>query len=285
MKQAIKSPAIDIDMLTMALQAGDLDTGWWLDTYSGNVIPAPEENEDSVEQQLLEESRRDPSRYLVIEPIAESILLELMESFIATLEEEVLCEQLYDALKKKQPVWHFKNTLSSMPEYEDDWYAFKEQFYALQARQWLRDRVLDYKEVGAGVAEEDIRPKPAPAPDAGMMILLELRVEHGSEHRRYIVWQQETELVLTLFSEQSEQQQQLLAEVSINRHQLGGINHILETYRPYIDTNFNEQSFSVHMIYNNTGFRGELQGGLNNEPFHSLLTTLDMLLGVPLIKA
>ena len=67
MKQKVKSPAIDIDMLTMALQAGDLDTGWWLDTHSGDVIPAPEENGDTIEQQLIEKHQRDPERFVVIE--------------------------------------------------------------------------------------------------------------------------------------------------------------------------------------------------------------------------
>ena len=115
-RQAIKSPAIDIDMLTMALQAGDLDTGWWLDTHSGDVIPAPAENGDAVDQQLIDEQLITPERYIVIEPIPESVHLELMESYIATLEEEEICASLYQALEKNPPVWHFKNALSAAPE-------------------------------------------------------------------------------------------------------------------------------------------------------------------------
>jgi hypothetical protein len=83
-KSADKPPAIDIDMLTMALQAGDLDTAWWLDTQNGDVIPAPEPDGDAIEQKLIKERQRSPDRYIDIKPIANSIHIELMESYIAT---------------------------------------------------------------------------------------------------------------------------------------------------------------------------------------------------------
>ena len=279
MKENVKSPAIDIDMLTMALQAGDLDTGWWLDTHSGDVIPAPEENGDSVEQQLIDKSHRDPDRFIVIEPVAETIHFELMESFISTLEEEAACAQLYEALQKKQPGWHFKNVLSGMPECEDEWYAFKEQFYALQARQWLRDRLLEYKEVSEGFVEKQIQTVQEASRDT--ITWLELKLEHENQQRRYLIWQQDSELMLTLI-----QQQQLLAEKPVNQHQMSGINHILETYRPYIDTTLNEQQpYEVHMSYRGLNSSGEIQGALKNEPFQTLVMTLDIMLGVPLLKA
>ena len=282
MKQKVKSPAIDIDMLTMALQAGDLDTGWWLDTHSGDVIPAPEENGDAIEQRLIEKHHRDPERFVVIEPVSDTIHYELMESFISTLEEEAACTELYEALKKKQPGWHFKNVLAGMPECEDDWYAFKEQFYALQARQWLRDRFLDYKEyqeVSETVSDRQLMPLETPTSE--MLTCLELEVEHNDQQRRYVIWQQESELMLTLFH-----QQQLFAETPINQHQMSGINHIVETYKLCIGTSLNEQqAFDVSMTYRSMNSTGEIQGTFNDEPFHTLVTTLDIMLGVPLIKA
>ncbi len=281
MKQKVKSPAIDIDMLTMALQAGDLDTAWWLDTHSGDVIPAPEENGDTVEQRLIEKSQHDPERFVVIEPVSQTIHYELMESFISTLEEEAACAELYEALQKKQPGWHFKNVLAGMPECEDDWYAFKEQFYALQARQWLRERLLEYKEYKEAGEEVSDRHIPLQPTSSETLTCLELTVDYNEQQRRYIVWQQDSEMMLTLFY-----QQQLFAEVSINEHQISGMNHIIETYRPYIGSNLNDQqTFDVSMTYRNTNSSGLIQGTLNDEPFHTLVTTLDLMLGVPLIKA
>jgi len=281
-RQAIKSPAIDIDMLTMALQAGDLDTGWWLDTHSGDVIPAPTDNGDAVDQQLLNEQKTSPDRYIVIEPISESVHLELMESYIATLEEEEICEALYQALEKNQPVWHFKNALSAAPECEDNWYAFKEQFYALQARQWLRDRYLDYRELAQGPEQENSFTADIIAGE--VRACLDMNLNYQGEQRRYLISQQDRELVLTLFAEQ-QGQQQLLAESSINQNQLDGINHILETYRPYIDVNANDRGLNVQMIYRAAGTEGEVRGCVTDEPFRTLITTLDMLLGVPSLKA
>ena len=100
--QRSKAPAIDIDMLTMALQAADLDTSWWLDTHSGDVIPAPEDSGDAAERRLIKAQQQHPDRYIAIEPIDEAVHIELMQSYVATLEEETLCDALHEALAKKK---------------------------------------------------------------------------------------------------------------------------------------------------------------------------------------
>ena len=275
-----QAPLIDIDMLTMALQAGDLDTSWWLDTHSGDVIPAPEDSEDVTERKLIRKQQQNPERYIAIEPIDEAIHIELMESYVATLEEQELCDALYAALKKKQPSWHFKNALARAPESEDNWYAFKEQFYALQARQWLRDRSLDFREFQT---DEDTLTVDAPAAMSNRP-LLELSVKLNNAGRRYLVSRYEHELLLSVFMESQGQPAQLLAEMTMNEYQLQGLNNILETYRPYIDTGNSAETADATMSFSAATTSGQIQGNHADTPFQQLLTAMDLLLGIPPLK-
>jgi len=280
-ESAYKPPAIDIDMLTMALQAGDLETTWWLDTQNGDVIPAPEPDGDTVEQKLLMEKERTPDRYIDIKPIEDAIHIELMESFIATLEEAELCESLYVSLSRQQPIWHFKKALASAPECEDDWYAFKEQFYALQARQWLRDRGLEHKKYQpdankskGGMGQTQL--------DAAMQTFMQLTISNRQQQRRYAIWVQGEQTMLTAFSQNDNSADQVLAEVPLNEHQLLGINNIIETYRLYIDSQSRKSNLNAILQFNNGSSSGQINGEMQEgSVFQRLSVMLDMLLGVP----
>lgn len=283
-KTTNKSPSIDIDMLTMALQAGDLDTAWWLDRYSGHVIPAPESDGDSEEQKLLEQKQRNPERFIEIEPIAESVHIELMESYAATLEHEALSQSLYEALQRKRPTWHFRNALSSEPESEDNWYAFKEQFYALQARQWLRDRGLESAEPsddnpvqGAGTPGEVVQDNPP---------CLELLLRDIEQLRRYVIWPDNEQLQLAVFIPDHESEERLLSQVVINEYQLAGINRIIETFRVHISAVPTRQALPACLRFNNEAGSGEIRGvSYQGSPFQRLAELLDMLLGIPNVEA
>ena len=283
--KAKKAPAIDIDMLTMALQAGELDTGWWLDTHSGHVIPAPETDGDHVEQELIAEKRRRPDRFIEIEPIEDEVHLELMQSYIATLEQDEFCEALYAALERKRPDWHFKNALSNSPEYEDNWYEFKEQFYAMQARQWLRDRDLESRAAEPVEVSEDWSTADAIAQGSNWF-LMDLTIRLHNQVRRYVIRPRDTELLLVAIGPVADEPEQTLAEMHINEYQLSGINRMLEELHPQIGLVPAVQSDYASLRFSNETGSGvmhvsELGGG----PFRQLTEQLDMLLGIPGLKA
>jgi hypothetical protein len=274
-----KSRLIDIDMLTMALQAGDLDTAWWLDLRSGHVIPAPEADGDSAEQKLIALKRRQPERFIEIEPIAESIHVELMESYVATLEQQDLMESLYQALQRKRPTWHFRNALASAPESEDNWYAYKEQFYALQARQWLRDRGLEPtadEQADAGIPAKSTEDAPP---------CMELLLSDMELLRRYVIWFVDDSLRLVVFVPDHNASEQMLASTTINEHQLTGLNRIVESFTLRINAKPLVQNLPAILRFNNESNAGELRGGIYpDSPFLSLAEQLDMLLGIPNIE-
>jgi len=278
-----KAPAIDIDMLTMALQAADLDTTWWLDTHSGNVIPAPEADGDAVEQKLVRESQRSPERFIEIDPVTDLVHLELMESYIATLEQAEICESLYEALQRKPAAWHFKNILASAPESEDNWYAFKEQFYALQARQWLRDRGLESREVPVdNVLTGNNQPQQAVTGDAPSC--LELTLGDSEPGRRYLIWQRDGQLLLTVYTRSVQGDEQSLAEIEINVHQLTAISRAIETFHPTIEIQRPEVEapLDASLWFSNMAYEGRINGTISeNSLFKQLASQLDMLLGIP----
>lgn len=221
-------PGVDLDMLTMALQAGDLDIGWWLDTENGEVIPKPDPAGGAEEQAILKAGQKQPDRYIDIEPLSVSMVVELMESFVATLDDEKFCVQLQEALAREQAVWHFKGALATNPEHEETWYAFKEQFYALQARQWLRDMGYEYEEKVASEISDDFN---ATLGQVAEQIMLELVVSYPAGRRRYVVWQAsepDTGLTLTVYQGANKTTDQVIGETAIDNSQLDGINHVLD---------------------------------------------------------
>jgi len=223
-RQDIRSP-VDLDMLTMALQAGDLDTGWWLDTRTGEVIPEPDSRGNEQERGIMEARESEPGRYIDIQPLPPSIMIDLMESFIATLDDQSYCESLRQALSKKQSAWHFKGALAANPGYEDAWYAFKEQFYALQARQWARDMGLDY-EIRGLPSDTYEGPAVGLAETTGQEIMT-LFFPMSEGWRRYVLCR-ESGLTLTAYQGSDSTPEQVVGEVTIEQNQLESINHVLE---------------------------------------------------------
>jgi len=202
-----------------------------------------------------------------------------MESYIATLEHVELSESLYASLQRKQPAWHFKKALASAPECEDNWYAFKEQFYALQARQWLRDRELESKEY---LTEAEPRTALELRTTDSIRSCMELSVSVTVQKRRYVIWQQDGQTLLTVFVQEGDSDEQLLSEVQINDHQLSGINRIIETYQPGINIESGSIALDANLCFSNANSKGEIQGSYTEgEVFQRLAMTLDMLLGIP----
>lgn len=213
----------------MALQAGDIGMGWWLDMQTGEVIPAP----DPGKKDRLQESRSEsPDRYMDVEPLPEDIMVDLMASFVTTIEDaDSLCLALREALNKDQAVWHFKNTLATSPGHEDAWYAFKEQFYAMQARQWLRERNLVYevRDTRQPPGQEAVR-----SPSILDHALLSLTLSPPAS-RAYVVWREGETTMLVAFDGPSARSGPILGQTVLDAARLEGIDHILEQLQPKLN--------------------------------------------------
>ncbi len=263
-----KPSPVDLDMLVMALQADDNVT-WWLDTTNGEVTPGP-----------IEEIHADPripsSRYINIEPIPSDVLPTLMESFIATVDEQACCHKLQAALQHKQADWHFKQALAEYPEFEDEWYAFKEQFYTLQARQWLRDRNFE----GRTVSQQSDNPSAINVSPETQTVLLSAQIQ-SEQPIRYVLWkphERMDESTLTAYDNEN----YVLGETGINKNQLCAIEHLLGQADCGLCTTKNPNGIKIVLHYATSDgeirIDGYLQGG---SWLDRLQSSLALILGLP----
>jgi hypothetical protein len=238
MSQFEKMPPVDLDMLTMALQSDGLEGGWWLDRETGEVIPAPEGGDNKADLQLIRDREEAPERFVDIDPLPASILIDLMESFICTLSDEPLCEKLTEAMNKQQPVWHFKQVLTSHPDHEDSWYGFKDDFYALQARQWLRDKGHDF-EVRTIQEATTITKEKQPG-DSSDNVLLELYITTSLHLQVFQVRHRNDEnhsYELTAYQgHQDSKNLQVVAQSNLNQNQINLINQQISQTNLGIET-------------------------------------------------
>lgn len=262
--------AVDIDMLTMALQARGNDGCWWLDTQNGDVLFGKKE----------ECPAEDNIQYINIRPLDAEIISALMESFIATLDETACREKLQATLEQQQTHWHFKQVLAEHPAEEDDWYAFKEQFYALQARQWLRDRGLQYHQI----KEERLPAMTDDISETGQAILLSLTLR-STPARRYVLWQTAGDLesmTLTAYENETD----VLAEMTINTHQYQGIERLLKPSATLGQRQGQTDGIPVCLEYTMENGQSCFEGTmLAGDWLDQLQTTLGLILALPVIHS
>lgn len=268
MSKTITAP-VDLDMLTMALQAIDEGSNWWLDTESGEVML-------EVAGDYRSQPGEEANRYIDIEPITRQVLLELMESFIATIDEPACCDKLYAALEKNQADWHFKQALAEHPQSEDNWYAFKNQFYALQARQWLRDRNLEYQIIASDTVDD------AQATNNLILLSLDIQVQ---PLRRFVIWQTiaESEIILTAYEDDSKQN--VMAECPINTYQLQAIEQLLKQEAPQLMGTLDLMGINVSLQFNTAaGVTQQQKIMCKGDWLDQLQASLGLILALPPIE-
>lgn len=263
-----KPSPVDLDMLIMALQADDGVT-WWLDTSNGEVTPGPIE-------EIHAGAGIPISRYINIKPIPSGVLPTLMESFIATVDEQACCHKLQAALRHRQADWHFKQALAEHPEFEDDWYAFKEQFYTLQAGQWLRDHNFE----GRTACRPTEVAAVADSSSGTQAVLLSVQIQ-SEPPVRYVLWKpHETADELTLTAYDGEDR--MLAETGINKNRLCVIENLLGQTDLRLCTARSSDGIRVILHYavcdGNMRVDGYLRSG---NRLDRLQSSLALILGLP----
>ena len=249
---------IDMDMLVVALQTHTDEGIWQLDTHTGDVLFASPQFPDE-------------ERYIVIEPIATPILPQLMRQFIDTVNQNHCRQQLKQALDRNQSDWHFKQVLANYREIEDDWYAFKEQFYTQQAWQWLHDNNLDRQPTLSDVS-------------VNQSTLLSLTIKTTPAQK--VVLQQTQGQPKTRTLSAFENSHVVLAKMTINADQHRGIEQLLNP--PPINMQPPHQATGIAVIVEYTTdegvyrFDGTLTRGNWIDRLH---TALSLMLGLPVINA
>ncbi len=128
--------AVDIDLLTEALESHDFDSAWVLDLDTGDVIPVfdPAVTGDS---ETSDEVERNPNRYLPIEPITSHESFGIMERFAAELAPGEAQSSLLEALQRRHPFREFKASLAEFPDLRERWFQYHDLRLKAIAEEWL----------------------------------------------------------------------------------------------------------------------------------------------------
>ena len=132
-----KIKIIDSDLLDLLEDDGDSRTGY-LDIKTGDILTIFENfYDEDEEKQVIDQIEKNPSRYILIEPIGSREGFRIMERFVATLPEGEDRNLLTKALSWKKPFSNFKNALSDMPDLREKWFDFHDRQLRRLALEWL----------------------------------------------------------------------------------------------------------------------------------------------------
>lgn len=132
-----KSLVIDGESLVMALESHGFEQQWYLDLETGEVVPAP--GDDDLEDELFDDDAppRDESRYLPIDPIPSHEAFDVMRRFAESLPDERARDDLARALGGSRPFRRFKDALLDHPAEREEWFRYHGGWMRDVARDWV----------------------------------------------------------------------------------------------------------------------------------------------------
>jgi Uncharacterised protein family (UPF0158) len=121
--------------LIFSVEAGD--GGWYLDMQTGDIFLDADGAED------LPEDLADNPRYRLIDPIASHESFQVMEEFVATVEDSRAAKRLTSALEGRKPFRAFKDALFDFPALREAWFAFESDAQRRYADAWCEANDID----------------------------------------------------------------------------------------------------------------------------------------------
>ena len=133
-----KIKIIDSDLLELLDDNGDFRTGY-LDLETGDILTIFENfyDEDEEQQVIIDQIEKNPSRYILIEPIGSREGYRIMEKFVATLPEGEDRNLLNKVLSWKKPFSNFRNAIADMGDIREKWFDFHDRQLRRLALEWL----------------------------------------------------------------------------------------------------------------------------------------------------
>lgn len=184
---------IDFTALEPAFENHAPDVSSFLDREGGEVLTFRGHSDER-----LQEVRGDPTRYLMIEPVASREQYRMMERFIETVRIEPLKRQLSDAIVGKGAFRRFKDAVGRHPEERKRWFAFRDVLLHRHILDWLKQHRIEINEMPdwslelpePAPVEAATEPAAAPAPPEEVPDAQQLRAylqawarSHGEEYR------------------------------------------------------------------------------------------------------
>ena len=123
--QPSRSLPVDLEELSIALEAETADLRWIFDVQTGDVLLVTHEFEPAEHGGLtVTEIESEPLRFVRIPPGNPEREVDDMRAFVTSLGDTKLQESLELALSASRPERRFKTALSWLPERQQQWHAW-----------------------------------------------------------------------------------------------------------------------------------------------------------------
>jgi len=94
-------------------------------------------------EDVMEKVSENRDDYIEFEPMSSSESFRVMESFISKIDDIRIHNKFIDAISRKRPFAHFKDTLDYYPELREQWYVFKSEAYIQYVKDQLNPENFD----------------------------------------------------------------------------------------------------------------------------------------------
>lgn len=129
---------VDLEELSIALEAEAADLRWYFDQDTGDVLLVTPEFEPAEHGGLtVTEIESEPTRFVRIPPGHPQRVIDDMRAFVTSLGDSTLQESLELALSASRPERRFKTALSWLPERQQQWHAWHREQCQQRALAWL----------------------------------------------------------------------------------------------------------------------------------------------------
>jgi hypothetical protein len=96
--------------------------------------------DEEVWQETIDKVQNNYHEYIRFEAMDSHESFEILEAFVATIEDERIRQRFEDAISFKRPFQNFKQLLPNYPELRQQWFAFKDKRYV----EWVSEQVERY---------------------------------------------------------------------------------------------------------------------------------------------
>lgn len=139
-----RSLPVDLEELSIALEAEAADLRWYLDLDSGEVLLVTHEYEPAEHGGLtVTEIESAPQRFVRVPAGNPQRVVDDMRAFVTSLGDTTLQESLELALSASRPERRFKTALSWLPERQQQWHAWHRQHCLQRALRWLAEQGIE----------------------------------------------------------------------------------------------------------------------------------------------
>lgn len=125
-----------------AIDDGSFDNYYFIDKMNHKIvfISAYEEDYENKLKNL------ENNNFIKIPFLTTGDILNMMQSFVYTLEDFNLCKKIDEAVNKKKPFRNFKELINKYPNLRKKWFEYKDKELINETMDWLFEKKIELKD-------------------------------------------------------------------------------------------------------------------------------------------